>query len=1339
MLSALEGRIIHRLQLPDCSSEISVSRKRKRKSKDTAEKANENDDDNNSVEPWRSSGFYLVPSSSSSSSTSEASSSSPYQEYLLSLPQVLLKQACSAAVYNLTVVITRYALFPLKTSSLSSAQTQPGSFAFLEVYSDGMAFKDEVPPNGAAWKDSVKADDVWTLAQFRRKECLDVQEMKTTRRKNTYKILATVDSISPIIAMDPSDPFALVELYDQDAEENSCVLVLNGPQALRWHAAILPGDTLLFGGGGVLRKPWPVPNIFKSKPAFSHLTEGGRIPSFVFVLPSEDSSTTTISWQPFVNALAPIPPTAIPLVSLEGRIDHVEAITMPRGKLSLRIIHWVEMTLFTKGSDEGSCRLYLTYFPMSTALQLSLKTGATIRAVNVHPMDGRNQITFGACLRSTVTLLRGRMEEEEPLHSSEDNDSSGYLHTQAPTVVWESSQKALAGLSLDGLVPFSLGNIKCSYREFIFRSQVGDWLDKKFRKSTSNRMIAALPTVDIMTDFFRKRGKTTANGVTHQKCGPSDDDIIVVSMLNLDHQVPKQRPKKSTTRNPYAEFFDHASGNLCSVGHPKSESASCGCAMSREEEQPDSPCPVFVGLNEIRLASLRRFAKRFASLANSSPIPRGWSASVHLPSTEVLLDIDESGARNGHGGGASSSQALHIGGYISELNASLSIPTSISDKDCQLPISFSDNPNAQVGDFVVGCVEHVVVSCFCIVAPKRSETETMRSQQESPTYVQESSLPPRKSTPISNDRKISFGGCALLRMDNHILVVAVQLRCETPVMIKKLETVRLCGPQICIEKCLAFPRTVTTASKNSTGKGLLVRRRFRHAKVNSNGTCNCCVLTLSNIPVDEHDQDFSSVSCLQGMELKVSVPQDASKTVVFKRALAAMLSEEMQVLEDEFVLGACWWTVADSGRSFALVNGGWDEFVKGSFAERTAVHVSFPVRAMSIADRGYVRFACKLDDLEATFYDFKAEDTNPSVTTKGSRFDFVGSAKFIDGMLSRRPRRKLVFGPESSSTRVIGERFTAPLTTDVGVPSCKLADIFRLVCSSLCDQDPSILSPSLVRRLSGAHFLGVAFCQVQCICTHCFKPLVDFASTSNKKKQGRRKSDETDEPSFWHLPHPEGLHTTEVASQVRRPVKTSLRTAPHILKSALRCPNQCSVEAVEVKWECSGILDDGTGQAKVYVERDVALTLLGMTRQTIEWVEQGVWSAAGGTVRFNKSVPPSQYLQDQARLALSRATREQRKRKQQQDPLRFLAPATRAEYLLQYHCRLSSRPRRPLDYFVRCKPLADSIRHLNHTMVDAFFPSGNKRGSVSCGVPTYSLPPLKLQLVDCCAPTNVNV
>ena len=911
--------------------------------------------------------------------------------------------------------------------------------------------------------------------------------------------------------------------------------------------------------------------------------------------------------------------------------------------------------------------------------------------------------------------MNNYLQQDSSFSDEDDNVASIHIHTQSKTPTTQFNTESRT-LSLTGLVPYSLSNIQRSYHEHIYCDHVADWLHKNFRKSSKSssngvKIIAKLPTVDYLVEYLRA-------GVQKEIDKPLQPTDCNAPNPNNHPQAlgskSKRRTKKTSSRNPYAEFFDHAGGDLLEIDAPGTEGL-CGCRISREE-QSSLFSPVFVGLNDIRMKCLHLLAERFSSLINSSGVTRGWTGSIELNRNELWTELR--GQERGF-----SDSALYTGGYVSELTADRSTTASISDKNCQLPVSFAHCAVAELGDFIVGCVESVVISCLCIVAPEKRDIPGFintheRTSNSAMAYVQETSLPPL-NTASFNVGKGLMGCCALVRHDCHILVAAVQIRCDSPFPLgfASPAKVRLSflneddQKETCsIEECLLPMGTSRDSLSFNSIKSILVRRRFRYTRIQSNGVSNCCIITLSNMPV-ERNSKLSDVICPQTIDLKIGIPCDVSTLISFKRSLASLLSTDICILEDQQALGACWWIIADSGKTCALVYGGWDELVNGSNAANTAVHVRFPLTALSIGGRGYARFACNSNELQASLHSYNSESTDGAIV-RILPFDFVGGSKFIDGMLSQRPYRRRVFGSESPP-RIIGELFYPPSN---GVPSCTLSDLFLLVCKVLRDENPTIMSPSLVRRLTGAHFLGVSFCQVQCICNRCFKPLID---TSPKRKSEKNpKESKKDEPSFWHLPHD---------MNASRPVKnTTSNRQSHILKSKLRCPNKCPIEAYEVKWECSGILDDGTGQAKLYSERNAALTLLGMKAQVIEWIEEGIWCISNGTIRFNKSIPPTRELQECVRIASSQ-------KRSKGDPLKCLTPAVRAEYLLQQHCRSSSRPRRKLDYLIRCKPLADNIKHLNHTMVEEFI-SDKRRGNVFSGeVATYSLPPLKLQLVDCCS------
>jgi hypothetical protein len=91
----------------------------------------------------------------------------------------------------------------------------------------------------------------------------------------------------------------------------------------------------------------------------------------------------------------------------------------------------------------------------------------------------------------------------------------------------------------------------------------------------------------------------------------------------------------------------------------------------------------------------------------------------------------------------------------------------------------------------------------------------------------------------------------------------------------------------------------------------------------------------------------------------------------------------------------------------------------------------------------------------------------------------------------------------------------------------------------------------------------------------------------------------------------------------------------------------------------------------------------------------------------------------------------------EEDILQRLGPYDRGDLLLQRHCRCSRVPTRDLVYYVRCKPVSDEVlRHgmLNPSEIDVLRPGiGGGRATVAKRA-TYSLPPLKLVLVDVATP-----
>lgn len=1283
-MSPLEGEIIHRIEL-DSSS---ISRKRKRDEK-----------------PWHtnslesrliSSGFIFVSNNASHTTT-----------YLLSLPQRLLNKACHAALCKAKVIVTHYHLIALELKG-HNANKHWSYPMLLEIQEDGLEICEDRNTSAKMTTTQSIKDDVWTLTQFR---CLE--RMNRNWKDKRFNIKATMDAVSPIIASDPNNPFALIELYDQDAEESSAVLYLNTKRDLIYHTAMLPGDTITFHQ--LRRKPWSVPKWLQKKKYFQHLN--GRIPSHIFVTTEESH----FCWHN-ESKTSQIPPTLLPLVSLEGKIGHLETLSKRDEAKSteketqfVETLHFVEV--FDSKEENLICRLYLSHFPMSTTLQLGIRKGATIRAVNVHKVCEpsfvtENLLVLGTCLRSTITIIKTASEHfhakssaqsddisEQDTHNSGSQDSGISFATQ-PTEILEPKRlsfipnlKPRETLQINGvLVSYPFHKIKVSYLEDIYQSHVKDWIKSNFfelNMPSTSFVRALIPSVSEFVDIIKNEER-----------------------LKLDLEESVDAWSASCSRNYCAEFFDHGVEDLEAKAVSKD---SCGCELSRKGLMHRLNVG-FTGLQQIRESALRLFSNKFAKrIVHNKTFLRsgGWTGSMYFECNDLVADIRRQAGNDSVT--MEDNLKLYTGGIISEVHKDGKTPGCILDKNCQIPVNFTRPTATDEGDFLVGDIKNIILSCLCIFQPKSKAD--LESQQASNVYTQEEWLPPINTSHLTE--RYLKGGCSLLRIDGFVLIVSVQLCCEGSPKVFSANANGMYDSSLSepsytipngsgatstehsIEEALVCDQSLATTPDSHTVRGLLLRQRFSHSKW-ANDVCKCCVLTLCSIPEGIGEKlDEKQVCHLQSMNLKLAITCSASSLNIFKKAIA-MVSAGLAIVEDQCTLGASWWALADSGRTCSLISGGWDELDKDSPIRETGVEVSLPSSAMHLDKRGYVRFSCKSDQIQAKLIKLMTISRLPKGAI-ATCFDFIGGKKFLDGMLSHRPQRRLVFGP-NQRIRMIGELIES---SSSGIQNVKICDLYRLVCQSFQAKFKLRLAPSLVRKLSGAKFLGVSFCKVECICKSCFKALK--ASTSSR--QGKNG------PTFWHLPHPDEETRKETISVQSFTFSQAL----------LECPSNCPQMAYEVNWECSGLVDDGTGQAKLFADREAALTLLGLDSQAIEWIEEGVKSI--GTISFSKTTPPSNEL-----------IKEVNSVSLEKNPLERLSPSIRAEYLLHHHC--GSLPDRQLDYFVRCKPLSDDLKYLSHTQAESFFSTDHSASSESSlafqRITSYTLPQLKLELVDCAVASYEN-
>jgi hypothetical protein len=345
------------------------------------------------------------------------------------------------------------------------------------------------------------------------------------------------------------------------------------------------------------------------------------------------------------------------------------------------------------------------------------------------------------------------------------------------------------------------------------------------------------------------------------------------------------------------------------------------------------------------------------------------------------------------------------------------------------------------------------------------------------------------------------------------------------------------------------------------------------------------------------------------------------------------------------------------------------------------------------------------------------------------------------------------------------------------------------ICLDVAQRTKDKVAPSLVRRIRRARMLGVTFCRARAECTQCFKMLCPEKGIRGHDDDSRASIGEPQsgvvryaqipeqkriDKSFWNNPIPiaannkwcsqsdnsiiiesstetrEDEGETDIPHKPKNSVKSRVDTAslaPY--GSKLRCPSGCHISHAAIKWECSGVIDDGTGQAKLMADRNVVLTLLG-SGLDVKSIEEGAWHSDSG-IMFLKSVPPRSYVKTAVREAqslaqeLARASGSKKGiRITEADVFKLLTVSARAEFMLQRHCRDSKEPFRVLDFLCRCKPIADNAYGLNQNEVEVTIARKDQDGlpseeseAVKSDVATYSLPPLKLNLVDCCMSTDL--
>ncbi|KAG7356619.1 hypothetical protein IV203_001305 [Nitzschia inconspicua] len=1319
----LHGRIYHRLQLDTKKADNEVPvlcRKRQRTSQDLSTESlvvvASSGDNYHRDNAMLSCGMIFV-----------TTNDSPL-EYLLSLPKDLCRLACEAAVHQYPVVIRMYAVIPLNCATREST-TKSTQATLLEVHKRGM----EIVPtsldaanvqenetsantnNNNTNNNNNCCNDYWTLTQWWRKERVeDALNDCRTKSKENVSIVATVIALSPIISLDPTHPFALLEVVDTDNTDITSVIVLNGANSLVWHTSVFPFETYTFRN--LTCKAWSVPKMLQNEKGtpFHHLVN--RVPSRVFVAKESThvSVYRTVLYPPKIF-LAPFHLNT----TVQGVIQKVQTAAVATTSSAQRtVIEYIDIAVMSEDSSTSNnaeidhdmkdgqndptqqccrfARLYLKHFPMSPSLQWSLRSGAVIEASNVHvimtqcpaelallhnnsPID----FVYGACLRSTLHLLQC---------ASADTMATaiGFLDTDSSLQkrFWGDATFTQQPISM--VYPwkaFAFSKTESSYMHCIYTQHICQWVGQHFPSTQSN-----IPKTWIVERLVLHSDKSNYNNDTYR------------------HKVP---------RSPYAEFFDHPLTNPDGNHNQNINPLQCGCTLSVQDRSVSCrTSPFLVSLDDIRHASqtlvVAKIQKRLVSSINAwgnkEPLRSGWQGSV-------LVEPNELFSRGEEGIKPESEEDLEVftGGFVSEVHSFLDSTkaASINDDVCDIPIHFLQQENVAIGAFVMGQIKKLAISCLCLGFSSQEENNTSFIKEKKSGVCLAYSLPSFRS----NKRNSLLGGCSILSVGGLIFITAIQIICSelhTPLTHQENISCTLVNNYMSLDECLKV--SVAFSSQSNITGGYLMRSRLS-LRTNADGSYRCCQLTVGSISLDEQEIPRVSNSISQKLNISISSAQSTARVLKLSEKLesicpSGVISNTLKILASSF------WAMGDSGRTCALLCGGTEDLCPGSSCYNYYIHVFVPVATMQRSASGFMSSRCFHFDVDSSIHYYnKVEHQRFYMSNEMPVFDFEGRMQSWRGVLNKQLYRR-------ASGTLTNSFLPGELLIKVApdFPASSLADLFEDLCRHLRRKDEQNLHPSIVRRIVDASLMGISFCCVKYCCSQCSSPLVDrWKSKGNKFLCSK----EMNERSFWHLQCPEQFNVP--------PGPKDLKSHQPEM-STLACPNGCPSVAHCMKWECSGVLDDGTGQATLYADGETALLLLGMSSDTIQCIETGLLSCSEACLTFKRSIPPSQALQKSIEVLLSKQrSLGSCSQNQEHDFLQQLPSALRAEYLMQKHCRSSPCPRRSLEYYVQCKPLPNLVCHLHHTSIEACAVANNAHGSRAYQTPacSYSLPQLKLELVDC--------
>ena len=946
--------------------------------------------------------------------------------------------------------------------------------------------------------------------EMRREEHKKVKQSSSQEKeqKRFFNITGKVDAISTIIAVEPSDPFALIELYDPDCAQKTAVVVLKGVHALCCQSAIVPGQILSFTN--VTRSRWHIPKSFQRSNVPRRLHH--RAPSHVFVVTdsnslhwrflNDDNSSSQNRSEIFTctpELSFELPSTVSTLDCIEGRVVSIQYSGFKQidshsnntnaDSITKNVIHDVIICKFNKQQGERNIyKLYLLHFPQSPEHLLGLTVGSYICAMNVHSIplldDAPERCKprykcYGACLRSTISI-RALVGDIYLIKKYGHNDFQERLMSRRSG----KDQLAYRG-SLLGRKFYIFNNVKRSYADY-------EWILNIRSNSFSN--LACIHSIHTVL-------KSCLSTYRRNNC--------------QSHQEMQ--------RNPYKEWFDHACDDQNNDDYD--EATSC-CFLACKEKYPAITAPLSIRnicieqMNQNLITHLRIFS-------NLHSLHIGWTSSLVLDKDKLsqCCTFDRKQTNND----------VHVGGIITQLSHNGDLLCQMEDGLCQLPLvpMFEDVKRekqkikrVRLGDFCVAKIDCAFVTCFYIGRDKNACNEG--------DSFETLHIPPL----VSKEKRIQIGSCQLTNINGHLFIVSVQLYYESKIdhyFSEYEEIITLSGK----ESRHNIPMTTLCDFRNQmndheilSNKAIIARLeglRWRSRKSVSS-VYTGCTLDMSFLPTElEVKEELLST---QSTRLKLQIPFHRSSSDGVCKVLLGV-STMKGLPSDVIHMSLAWREIAEDAVRCPLITFG---------------HKGYNIRCNITIRLGQ---ECLRQENGVTVCALSAVNVRLFKGNKEKMCEHFS-------LLSRERSRKLPGELEMSYTREklgdgkVGE-LVLPIRSYHGIPTLTIASIsYRLL------QDLSLKQPNsgLAFRVANVQVMSLRFCAVKIQCTKCFRFLSSNDECSSTKEHKKTSTTSTRGRHFWNEP---------LKRQRGDPIACDKKAK--CMLSNLKCPSGCNYHYASPKWE----------------------------------------------------------------------------------------------------------------------------------------------------------------------------